>query len=240
MENEDFIEPPPPSADKVARRAIVLSVVSCRGFVEGDYARSHEAADLAKRSHDWLRAIGLEEDLSDWERQVLASPFGSLADRDRINASWLSEAVTILAWSLGKSDLPGFEEQCDPAATANSLGFLQPTDSTVIRQPRLRPAEELQEYNEFIYHLHWRLRDFSLSGRGYDFESLARKAWGEPVLRHGLIIQEKDLCVGGVPISRSKESAWRTLTSITQERHRASNWLIGYVSEDFYEVPTDT
>jgi len=240
MEDEEFLEPPPPSADKVARRAIVLSVVSCRGIVEGHPKHSKEGRDLVKRSDLWLRAIGLEDELSDWERQILVSPFGDLADRDRIDASWLSEAVTILAWSLGKFELPGFDEQCDPAAAANSLGFLEPTDSTALRQPRLRPPEELDEYNEFIYNLHWRVRDFSLNRRSYDFESLARKAWGEPVLRHGLKIQEKDLCVGGVPISRAKESEWRALVSITRERHRASNWLIGYASEDFYEVTTDT
>lgn len=132
------------------------------------------------------------------------------------------------------------EEQCDPAGAANSLGFLQPTDSTVLSRPELRLAEDLREYNEFIYNLHWRVRDFSLNRRSYDFESLARKAWGEPVQRHGLVLQERDLCVGGVPISRTEEPAWRTLASITQERHRASNWLIGYASEDFYEVSTDT
>jgi hypothetical protein len=152
----------------------------------------------------------------------------------------LSEAVVVLAWSLGKTDLPGFEEQCDPAGAANSLGFLQPIDGTVLREPELRSAEDLHEYNEFIYNLHWRVRDFSLNKRGYDFESLARKAWGEPVLRHGLVLSERDICVGGVPISRAADQDWRTLASITRERHRASNWLIGYASEDFYEVTTDT
>ena len=129
MEDQEFSEPPPPSAEKVARRAILLSVVSCRGFVEGDRANPKDAADLAKRSYDWLQAMNLEEEMSDWERRVLTSPFGSLADRDRINASWLSEAVTVLAWSLGKIELPGFEDQCDPASDANSLGFLQPKKS---------------------------------------------------------------------------------------------------------------
>jgi hypothetical protein len=239
MEDEEFIEPRPPSADKVARRALVLSVVSCRGLVEGHPTNSKEGRDLAKRSDLWLHVIGLEDELSDWERQILAAPLGDLAARDQINASWLSDAVTVLAWSLGRFELPGFEEQCDPVAAANSLGCVQPPDSTALKQPRLRPPEELQEYNDFIYNLHWRVRDFSLNRRSYDFESLARKAWGEPVLRHGLRIQKKDLCVRGVPISSAKESDWRTLVIITQERHRASNWLIGYASEDFYEITTD-
>jgi hypothetical protein len=240
MDADEIVAAPQPSPDRVARRAIVLSVVSCRGFVEGDRADTKAAGDLAKRAHDWLRALGLEEELSAWERHVVTSPFGSLTDRDRMNASWLSEAVTVLAWSLGRAELPGFEEQCDPAGSANTLGFLQAIDSTVLRSPQLRPDEDLQEYNEFIYNLHWRVRDFSLNRRSYNFEALARKAWGEPVLRHGLVLREGDVCVGGVPISQAQECDWRALASITQERHRASNWLVGYASEDFYEVTTDT
>jgi hypothetical protein len=113
-------------------------------------------------------------------------------------------------------DLPKVEEQCDPAGAANSLGFLQPTGSTVLNQPQLLSHDDLREYNEFVYNLHWRVRDFSLNKRSYDFESLASKAWGEPVLRHGLVIKERDLCVGGVPIFRASERDWRTVASITQ------------------------
>jgi hypothetical protein len=240
IEDQDYIEPTPPSADRVARRAIVLSVLSCRGILEGDQENREWAADLAKRSYDWLRAIGLEEDLSAWERQIFATPFGNLLDRDKIDASWLSETVVVFGWALGKTELPGCETQCDASAVANKLGFLQPTDRTALYDPQLRPGEYLQEYNEFIYNLHWRVRDFSLTGRSYDFESLARKAWGEPILRHGLALIDRDLSVGGSPILRAEERAWRTLASITRERHRASNWLIGYGSENFYEVTTDT
>jgi hypothetical protein len=239
MEDEDIQDPPPPSADKVARRAIVLSVVSCRGVVEGD-RENPGAADLAKRSCDWLMGLGLEGELSDWERRVLNSPFGSLSDRDSFDASWLSEATCVLAWALGRGDLPGYEEQCDPAAAANSLGFLDARENTALHQPNLREPTALREYNEFIYNLHWRVRDFSLRPGSYDFESLARKAWGEPVLRHGLKIAAKDLCVDGVSIAFATDEARQQLASITQERHRASNWLIGYASEDFYEVTTDT
>lgn len=106
MEDEGFNEPNPPSADKVARRAIVLAVVACRGIVEADRANAQGASDLAKRSYDWLRAIGLEDELSVWECRVLEATVGQLSDRDRINASWLSEAVVVLAWSLGKMELP--------------------------------------------------------------------------------------------------------------------------------------
>jgi len=236
MDNEEYQEPPPPDATKVARRALILATVCCRGITDHDI----NAGDLAKKSRDWLFALGLDKELSNWERGILSTDFGQLQQRDRINASWLSEGLVILAWALGCLDLPAFDAQCDPSGTANALGFLQPTPETVLVNPVLRPIKELKEYNEFIYNVHWRIRDFSLSHRPYDFESLARKAWGEPVLRHGLKLNEKDIQIGGQPLFKAPENITRNLSSITQERHRASNWLIGYASEDFYEVTTDT
>jgi hypothetical protein len=98
----------------------------------------------------------------------------------------------------------------------------------------------LLNYNEFIWNVHWRLRDFARNHNAYDFESLARKAWGEPVRRYGLRLATEDICIAGQPLSRASEEDWRTLQSITQERHRASNWLIGYDNADFYQVTTDT
>lgn len=240
MEQEEDVEPPPPSAVKVARRALVLSAVSCRGIIDSDNANAVGVSELAKHVQDWLFATGLKEELSAWERQILESPWGTLSDRDRINASWLSEAISVLAWSLGRADLPAFDEQCDPPAVANSLGFLQPIEETVLNEPVIQIPETLHEYNEFVYNVHWRLRDFSLNHSKYDFECLASKAWGAPVIRHGLKLLDKDLAVGGVSISRATEADRGTLLSITRERHRASNWLIGYGSEDFYEVTTDT
>ena len=233
-------ESPPPSPEKVARRAIILSVVTHRGIVDGNRANQRRAADLAKRAQDWLAELGLVSELDAWEERVLGSGFGSLTQQDRINASWLSEGLLVLVWALGKINLPAFDEMCDPAEVANSLGFLQSADQTALANPTLRRTEVLREYNEFVYHLHWRIRDFALHKSRHDFEELARSAWGEPILRHGLQLKNKDVCVGGLPLFEAKEGDRQTLASITQERHRASNWLIGYASENFYAVTTDT
>jgi hypothetical protein len=228
-----------PSPEKVARRAIVLSVVACRGFTERDRTNP-EAKALAEKASEWLSDIGLWDELTEWEAQVLAAPFGELQEKDEINASWLIEASVVMAWALRATDLPAYNEQCDPADAATSLGFMQSADQTVLANPRLRSQDELNEFNWFIYNVHWRIRDFTFNKRKYDFEDLAHKAWGEPVLKFGLTLLESDLAVQGMPLYKSNEVASRTLGSITRERHRASNWLVGYASGDFYEVTTDT
>ncbi len=208
-EDDDYQEPPPPSAGRVARRALILSAVSCRGIIEAD--QNPGAADLAERCLNWLKKLGLEEELTEWERSLLSSAFGSVKLKVRINAGWLSEALVVMAWALGKVDLPSFDAQCDPQDVANCLGFLQRKEETVLQNPNLLPVSSLSEYNEFIYNLHWRVRDYSIRPGPYDFESLARKAWGEPLLRHGLQIAEKDIALNGVPLSRVTESEFRLL-----------------------------
>ncbi len=240
MADAEYQDPPPPNASKVARRAIILATISCRGLIDDEKTNASGASDLAKKANGWLYALGLDNELSDWERRVISTDFGHLPERDRINASWLSEGLVILAWALGYAELPVFDIQCDPYETAKALGFLLPESETVLAKPSLRSTGELKEYNEFIFNVHWRIRDFSLNRRPYDFESLAKKAWGDPVLRHGLKLSEKDIQIEGQPLFKAPENIWRGLGSITQERHRASNWLIGYASEDFYEVTTDT
>lgn len=238
MEEDDSTEPPPPSAERVARRALILSVIACRGMT--DVEQDPGSSDLSERSYDWLIQLGLEPELSAWERRILTTPFGSLEAKDQINAGWLSEGLTILAWALGKTDLPPFDSQCDAPEIANQLGFLEAREHTALFEPSLLSTEKISDYNEFIYNLHWRVRDYSRAKTYYDFEALARKAWGEPILRYGLRLLEKDVALKGSPLPEVSEADFHDLRSITQERHRASNWLIGYASEDFYEVTTDT
>src|SRR5271170_3075901 len=109
MDDIESQEPPPPSASTVARRSLILATVSCRGFIDNDNANASGASGLAKKSKDWLHALGLDEELSDWERKILSTEFGRLQERDRVNASWLAEGLVILAWALGRIDLPDFD-----------------------------------------------------------------------------------------------------------------------------------
>jgi hypothetical protein len=178
----------------------------------------------------------LDEDLTEWENRVLTTPFGTLPERDIITASWLSEAVTVLSWALGRIDLPAFDKQCDPPEAPNSLGFLEPTEDTALHKPILHSNEELDQYNDFIYNLNWRLRDFSRGKKAYDCTNLL----GEYDGQYGFKLIGQDVCIEGISITAVDEPTLSSVMSITRERHRASNWLSGHDSEDFYSVGTDT
>lgn len=224
---------------KVARRAIVLSVITCRGFSEG-FEDKEEGADLVRRSIAWLDSLAIDQELCTWERSILSTPFGHLSEKDIIKASWLCEGLVVLAWALNRADILSYDIQCDPPEVANSLGYLQPINDTVLIQPSLRSIKELSDYNDFIYNLHWRVRNFGKNRNIYDCEHLLSDSDGGHYSHYGLKLKEKDVEISGKPLSLSTEEEYRSLAGITQERHRASNWLVGYDSEDFYEVATDT
>jgi hypothetical protein len=232
---DEFEDIERPTAETVASRAIILSVVSCRAFTSAQ-PEDPEAAVLATRSYDWLCTLGLEGSLTDWERGVLTAPFGTLPQTDIITGTWLIEAVGVLSWALRNIELPPFDQQCDPPEIANSLGFLEPIEGTSLNKAVLRSKDEFSRYNDFIYNLHWRLRDCMRRKQAYDCTNLL----GEYDGQYGFKLIGRDVCVGGAPLSEVNEPTLRSIMSVTQERHRASNWLVGYDSEDFYSVPTDT
>jgi hypothetical protein len=62
--------------------------------------------------------------------------------------------------------------------------------------------------------------------------------WASLCLDH-LETLDNDLAIDGVRIDKVENAAYRRTLSITQERHQAFNWLLGF--ERLYsEVTTDT
>src|SRR3954447_11149130 len=133
----------PPGPDRVAARALVLAAVACRGFVEEDAA---EAGDFWARTRAWLGSLGIDSELEERERWILDAPLGSLKEQDRIDATWLAEGALVLAWALGRSAMPAYDDQVPASDVAESLGFLQPREETVLAAPSLRSRVEIDEY----------------------------------------------------------------------------------------------
>jgi hypothetical protein len=216
-------EEAPPSAEKVARRAVVLAAVSCRGVLELDPERE-QAARFWARVSDWWSRLGLNAELEPREAALLAAPFGTSSQQDVVDASWRSEALSILAWALQRTELRSHDEQVDPAAVAHALGFLE--EHTVLESPALRPAPDLESYSNVAFTVHWRLRDFSLNPRALDLAEFCKTAWFGPLSLDGVRLVEGDLALGNLPISRAPARDIRMAMSIAQERHQAANWLL--------------
>jgi hypothetical protein len=235
-EDEEETAPVPPSAEQVARRALVLVTVSLRGILEGDPDRGPAAA-FWERAAAWWRGLRLDGELEPEEAELLRAPFGRVPPQARVNASWRAEALAVLAWALGRATLPPHDEQSNPAAISGELGLL--SEETVLAAPRLRPAGELEAYRQVALTVHWRVREFSLNPRSIDFAAVCEKAWFGPLSLEGVALVDGDLAIGGVPIARAAPADLHHTMSIAQERHQAINWLVD-ASQPLSETDTGT
>lgn len=213
-ESEDI---PPPDADRVARRALVLGAVAARGL-------GH-----AEGLIEWIRGAGAEEELEEGERKLLEAVL--IEEKERVDASWRVEGLAVLAWALKLSELPAHDCPIDPQLVLTSIGFRDPSASRrLISEASLRPEGEIEAMRLRLLAIHWRVREFSLNPQPLDFPEISRTAWFGPLELTGVELAERDLSIHGLPIHRADEVAIRETSSIAMERHLAINWLCGFSS----------
>jgi hypothetical protein len=237
-EMEDEFTPIPPTAERVAARAMVLSAVSCRGAIEKD-AGKPGAEELRQQILPWLEQIGAADELEPAEKTLISTPLGELDRKRSMNASWQSEGMHVLAWALHCAKLHPVHIQCDPAEIANEMGFLGDRDRTPMQSPIMRKTVEIEKWADTYLTLHWRLRLLESDPGPKDFVScVAACTWG-PLRLDQLELVNNDIAIDGVLIDQLDFNKYRTILSIVQERHQAFNWLLGF--EQLYsQVTTDT
>jgi hypothetical protein len=227
-----------PSAARVAQRALSLAAVVCRGAIESD-AGNADAEAFRASVVSWVDEVGVADELEPHEVSMLMAPLGSLTPRQLIDATWRTEGLAVLAWALGRYELPPYDIQARAPDVALALGFLEKREDTVLSKPLLRPALHVAALADSLFSLHWRLRQFSLDQLAVDFADVARRASFGPLPIDSLRLLERDLELRGVPISRAPEELWRTAMSIARERQQAANWLQGQDAV-YSEVTADT
>jgi hypothetical protein len=216
----------PPSPARVGARALALGAVICRGFLEvADDAQ--EAEDRRQHLIQWLDRVGIADEIEEREDVIIRSPVRRLDDRSTAAATWRSEGMLVLAWSLGRVELMRHDEPCDSAGVAGELGFLQKRSDTVLARPSLRESALVQHWADTYLTIHWRLRQYGIDPGSIDFRALvARANWG-PLTLANVPLVDGDLEIRGERIDRVSEKTRHEMLSIAQERHQAFNWLLG-------------
>lgn len=233
--DDDDFEPRPPPAERVARRALCLSAVAARGFLEAD--APPDAEEHREGIVEWLGEHELLSELEPAERALLDARVGSLEPQSIVDASWRSEGIAVLAWALGLAELPAHDEMVDVANLTSDLGFLD--DAVALDAPNLRPDAERNWMSGRLSGLHWRLRDFSLRPQPMDFRAFAADCWFGSFDLEGVELVDDDLAIDGKAIAEADPERVGITHSIAMERHQAINWLAGY--EPIYsQVDTST
>jgi hypothetical protein len=149
-EEPEFVRP---TADRVARRALALAAVVCRSGIEPE-ADNPEVEEFRSGLLEWLSAVGVADELEPEERAILEAPAGTLSPQESINASWRGEGLVVLAWALGRYELPSYDLIADSPDAARTLGFLDASAVDVLSNATLRDSEEIDQLAELMFAAH--------------------------------------------------------------------------------------
>jgi hypothetical protein len=215
----------PPTAERVARRALALTAVTARAILEQDTANP-EAPRTYQDLLAWVRDIGMEDEFEPGEWEVVQRPLGRLGQRGQINSTWRLEGLVVLAWALGRFEIPPHDQLVELNPLWRSLGLLDTEAArALLANPTLRSREEIRALRNRLFALHWRLRNFHINPGVMDFAEYARTCWFGPLDISGSTLVEGDLGLRGERIDRAPPDLFSSAHSAAQERHQAANWL---------------
>jgi hypothetical protein len=153
-ETNDFPPDEVRSAPAIARRALALF-----GVVGLELGAPRE--DIVA----WLKDEGLWDELSPIEVSYVSAHHPT--EKQRINASWWSEALIVLLWSIKKVEaLPSPNEQCNTSLFQELLPpFANVATAELISSATRRSEDELLDMADTLLDLHWKARDAKIHSR---------------------------------------------------------------------------
>ena len=175
----------------------------------------------------WLQGLDLMDELTQVERKLMDRPVGRLSQREQADASWLCEGLSVLAWALGRFELPLPDSDIDPRRVVESLGFLTDGAQALLTLPLLRPEEELATAEARLVLVRERLNAFSQTREPVSLEALAKGAELGPMVLAGVPLADGDLRIDGKPLAQTDEDRWSEALDAATERARSIAWLCG-------------
>jgi len=215
-----------PSPGRIAARALTLCAVIARAYLEEAATDAH-TEQLRKEMLAWLKGLDLMDELTQLERKLMDRPVGRLSPREQADASWLCEGLAVLAWALGRFELPHPDSEIDPRRVVESLGFLTDGAQALLTLPLLRPEDELATAEARLVLVRERLIAFSQTHEPVSLEALAQGAALGPLVLAGLPLANGDLRIDDKPLAQSDEDRWREALDAATERARSVSWLCG-------------
>ena len=223
--DDEELDTPPPTPERVLRRAWCIASVAWRAAAETFAPDDRAKAIVDVRA--WIERTALHDELEEGERATIEAPAGELRGRPYVDASWRAEGLGVLAWALGVHPLPDHETLCDPFPVFRAIGFMTARPST-LQHPTLRSPDEIEWQALRLLGLHWRMRDFSLTHCAVDLVALASGGfWFGGCDLDGVALVGNDLAIGGRAIGDADPTRVRQCHSIAMERHQAIRWLEG-------------
>jgi hypothetical protein len=219
----------PPSAKRVAARALALTGFVARAVLEGPVEEHRPPRALGEDPLAWLEALGVTGELEPAERAFLRTPRGSAGRQSAQEALWRAEGLTVLAWALKRFEVPPHDEDADVRAVQGGVaGTSREAAQELLRSPSVRPTAEIDRYATHATLIAWRLRTFSLYRGALDFIDQLRR---QPAFREswleGLRTVNGDLAIGSHALADAPPELVERCERRAVERLTAAYWLQG-------------
>jgi hypothetical protein len=154
--------------------------------------------------------------------------------------TWRLEGLVVLAWALGRFQIPPHDALVAVDPLWGSLGWLDVDVARgLLANATLAARQEIGMLRNRLFTLHWRLVDYRVNPKMMDFADFARTCSFGPLDLTGLPLIEGDLSLGGKRIDRATPEMLACTASAARERRQAVNWL-WEGAERYSEVRTDT
>lgn len=216
-ESDDCVDPP--TLERVVRRFILLSRMAMRGFMETDPSAEPARQDMVQH----LKSHGTWSEAELWEIRAMETRIGSLPEKDQWSLTWKTEGALVLAWSLGLTALPEYDQEGNIQDLRSITQAIEDGTATLA----LRSRAEMEKLDAQLLAIHWRVRQFYTKREAMDFAAFAPTAWFGPLDLSLARLTNNDLDIHGFPISECDEESWRRVSGIMEERRKALNWLLG-------------
>ncbi len=207
------------------------------------------AGRVAKQVIGAAGKFGFLDQLSPMEAAWLTTPFNKLEDQMIVDATWRTEALQAILWSLQLIEhLPPYDEPAgdEPLKLLHLEQF-----EALAASARLRDPDELESARSLAELWHWRSRTRQLIEKGEPFPEMPQFKSYDEIVRFtakaakeaGTLrkIIEEDFPVKGKACRDLTDAEWSEVVSITAERHFALNWVCGHAPNNSWDdTPTGT
>jgi hypothetical protein len=218
----------PPVASRVAARALVLASMHHRGILEMQEVDIDSLEEMRENFLPFLENLGISEELEDHETALLRTPVGRCEEQALIDACWRDEGLAVLAWALGRNELPRYDE-ASTERPLQSVGWANfPKAEELLASAVLRSRSEIKKLASHMTVVNWRVTEFRIRPGRMDYVGYLRahpffkESWLED-----LCIIDDDLAISGQAIADAPVEAVQDCVSIILERTIAVYWLEG-------------
>jgi hypothetical protein len=187
--------------------------------------------------------------MSKEEQAFMQADALEVTDQQIVNASWLAESIGCLLWALRHvPEIPAYDEETghEPIKAMSNKSIQEH-----LKTATLRPANEIDSKRDLAELWHWRCRTRTLLESGKIPSVLDNGTTLKEVIELSATkaaeAQAFEAAIGcdfptyGKPFCEMTDEEFARVTSISQERHKAFNWLCGYAPGNRWdETPTDT